>query len=84
MFLLANWFSVSAELTVELMRYDASNHPEPSKFDDWAKGGNCPYSYIHWQRCANFQEQREVWKPGPAKSAFELVLMLFEEKEIKR
>jgi hypothetical protein len=84
MLLLANWFSVSAKLTLELMRYDASNHPEPAKFDDWAKGGRCPYSGIRWQRCANFQENRELWKPGKAKSAFELVLILFAEKEIKR
>ena len=84
MLLLASWFSVSAELTLELMRYDAANHPEPSKFDDWAKGGNCPYSGIGWQRCANFEEQRDLWKPGKSKSALELVLMLFKEKEIKR
>jgi hypothetical protein len=84
MLLLAAWFSVSAELTLELMRYDASNHPKPSKFDDWAKGGNCPYSDIKWQRCANFQENRELWKIGVSKSALELVLMLFREKEIKQ
>ena len=84
MLLLAAWERVSAKLTLELMRYDASNHPEPAKFDDWAKGGRCPYSGIRWQRCANFQENRELWKPGKAKSAFELVLILFAEKEIKR
>ena len=85
MLLLAVWYSVSAELTLDLMRYDAANHPDPSKFDDWAKGGECPYSDIHWQRCANFHEDRELWKPGKTtKSALKLVLMLFKEKEIKR
>ena len=84
MLLLSSWYSVSAELTLELMRYDAANHPDPTKFDEWAKGGDCPYSGIGWQRCANFQEQIELWKPGPAKSALELVLMLFKEKEIKQ
>jgi hypothetical protein len=85
MLLLAAWDVVSAELTLELMRYDASNHPEPSKFDEWAKGGNCPYADVKWQRCANFQENRELWKPGKTtKSALELVMMLFAEKQIKR
>jgi len=85
MLLLASWYQVSAELTLKLMRYDAANHPEPTKFDEWAKGGDCPYADVKWQRCATFQENRELWKPGKAtKSALELVLMLFKEKEIKR
>ena len=85
MLLLAAWYSVSAELTLKLMRYDAANHPEPDKFDEWAKGGNCPYADVKWQRCANFQENIELWKPGKTtKSALELVMMLFAEKEIKR
>jgi hypothetical protein len=85
MLLLASWYQVSAKLTLKLMRYDAANHPEPTKFDEWAKGGDCPYADVKWQRCATFQENRELWKPGKAtKSALELVLMLFKEKEIKR
>jgi len=85
MLLLAAWEMVSAELTLKLMRYDAANHPEPSKFDEWAKGGNCPYADVKWQRCANFQENRELWEPGKTtKSALELVMMLFAEKQIKR
>jgi len=85
MLLLAAWEMVSAELTLKLMRYDAANHPEPSKFDEWAKGGNCPYADVKWQRCANFQENRELWKPGKTtESALELVMMLFAEKQIKR
>jgi hypothetical protein len=85
MLLLSAWYSVPAELTLELMRYDASNHPEPSKFDEWAKGGDCPYSDIKWQRCANFHQNRELWKAGKkTKTALELVLMLFAENNIKR
>jgi len=85
MLLLAAWEMVSAELTLKLMRYDAANHPEPSKFDEWAKGGNCPYADVKWQRCANFQENRKLWKPGETtESALELVMMLFAEKQIKR
>ena len=84
MLLLAEWFSVSTELTLELMRYDAANHPDPSKFDEWVAGKGCPYSGTGWQRSANFKEDPKLWKPGPAKSALELVLKLFVEKEIKR
>jgi hypothetical protein len=65
-----------------LMRYDASNHPKPHKFQEWADGGDCPYKG-GFPRVANFQEDRKLWKPGKAKSARELVLMLFKEKDIK-
>ena len=82
--LLADWGEVSDKLCTKLMRYDASNHPEPSKFDDWAKGGECPYTDSHWERAANFKEKKELWKAGEAKSALELVMMLFNEKNIKR
>ena len=81
-FLLCNWGEVSDELCLELMRCDASNHPHPEKFDEWASGGNCPYQGT-FARCANFRERRELWKSGKVKSARELVIMLFEEKAIK-
>jgi hypothetical protein len=80
--LLCDWGGVSDKLTLELMRYDASNHPDPSKFDKWAKGNKCPYGK-GFQRCANFKEKRDLWKSGKAKSARELMLMLFKEKNIK-
>jgi len=82
MLLLATWGNVSDKLCLELMRYDASNHPNPMRFDEWANGGDCPYQK-GFQRCANFQEVRELWKPGKSKSARELVLMLFKEKDTK-
>jgi len=81
-FLLCNWGEVSDKLCLELMRYDASNHPHPEKFDEWAGGGSCPYQ-SGFTRCAYFQEKKELWKKGKAKSARELVIMLFEEKKIK-
>jgi len=81
--LLCCWGTVSDELCLELMRYDASNHPHPEKFDEWAKGGKCPYDNEQFQRCANFQEKRELWKAGKSKSAYELVIMLFKETGIK-
>ena len=37
--LLATWGSLSDELTLEGMRYDAYNHPDPYAFDRWADGG---------------------------------------------
>lgn len=80
--LLCYWGAVSDKLTTALMRYDATNHPDPTKFTAWAQGAICPYS-IGFSRSANFHEKRLLWKPGKAKSARELVLMLFKEKEIK-
>jgi hypothetical protein len=64
------------------MRYDAANHPKPHKFQEWADGGDCPYNG-GFPRVAHFQERRECWKLGKSKSARELVLLLFAEKEIK-
>ena len=85
MFLLASWRKVSDALTTELMRFDADNHPNPKAFTAWAKGGDCPYTGVKWQRCAQFQEKKVLWKPGKCKmSALQLVEALFKEKEIKR
>ena len=81
MLLLCKWGKVSDKLTIELMRYDAQNSLYPERFDDWAKGGNCPL--VTFQRSVNFQEKRELWSKGETKTALELVLMLFKEKQIK-
>ena len=80
--LLINWSDISDELCLELMRYDAANHPDTKKFDEWVKTGECPYNKTHWQRSANFTEKKELWKPGQSKSALELVELLFKEKGI--
>jgi len=78
--LLANWGEVSDDLTIELMRFDARNCPDgENKFEIWSKGGKCPYKNCSVQRCANFKEERELWSPGPAKSALELMNLLLKE-----
>ena len=80
--LLAQWGEVSDTLCLELMRYDSSNHPDPTAFDKWAADPNskCPYSATNVIRCAHFQEKRELWSPGPSKSAYELMCMVLDEK----
>jgi len=79
--LLARWGQVSDDLCCDLMRYDAANHPQGSKaFTAWAKGGDCPYSNCEWARAANFQEWRELWKPGTSQSALKLAVRLLNEK----
>jgi len=84
MFLLINWGSVSEDLCLDLMRYDAENHPIPEKFLEWAKGGLCPYSSVNIVRVANFTENRELVKDDflsrPVKSAYELMQALIKEK----
>jgi len=84
--LLLNWGKVSDELCVELMRWDAWNHSDRSKFDEWLENGSCPYDSEKFQRAANFSESKELWEEhgyAQPKSAYELVMMLFKEKEIK-
>jgi hypothetical protein len=82
--LLASWGVVSDELCLDLMRYDAANHPEPGKFIEWANGGDCPYSSVQIIRAANFLEKRELIKPDfldrPVKSALQLCELLIAEK----
>jgi len=79
--LLARWGQVSDELCRDLMRYDAANHPKGSKaFAAWARGGPCPYPNCEWARAANFQERRELWKPGTSQSALKLAVRLLNEK----
>ncbi len=79
MFLLANWGRVSDQLTTELMRYDAANHPDPELFKAWADGGHCPYSSREVTRVAKFAEAEGLYKPGKSKSAYELMQMVVKE-----
>ena len=58
MILLANWIDVSDDLCINLMRFDASMHPNPEKFQAWASGGDCPYEDCKFQRAANFKQKR--------------------------
>ena len=78
--LLAHWGSVSAAMCLALMRYDASNHPRPESFEKWVKTGICPYDGVKVERAANFHENRKLWRPGPAKSAYELMVRVIREK----
>jgi uncharacterized protein YjbI with pentapeptide repeats len=83
MFLLASWFTVSDKLTLDLMRYDASNHPYPEAFLEWAKDGKCPYNNVKIQRSANFQEKRSLITDNflklKVRSAYELMQDLLKE-----
>ena len=82
MMLLASWGEVSPALCRDLMRYDAANHPDGTRaFTKWAKqDGDCPYADLKIQRAASFTECREHWKPGPAQSAYKLMVRLIREK----
>jgi len=78
----ANWGQVPEDLCLDLMRYDASNHPAGvAAFDRWALDGPCPYAVVETQRCANFQESRSIWQnrpttDAPVPTALELVRRL--------
>jgi len=85
MVLLANWTGdLTVELTADLMEYDASCHPDRTKFDDWAAGGSCPYDGVKIQRAANFKEVKSLWGQGKLCGAYSLMMRLFTEQEIKR
>ena len=58
-----NLGQLSDELTLELMRRDAWAHPKPEAFDEWARGGPCPYQ--NEDRFWLFKLKKELWKPGP-------------------
>jgi hypothetical protein len=64
MVLMAWWGSVNESLTRALMVYDRANHPEPSKFEQWAKTGRCPFDNAKWGRSAFFRERPELWGPS--------------------
>ena len=78
--LLAQWGTLPDALTLDLMRYDAANHPKPERFSRWASGGPCPYAGLSIARAANFQERRGLIKADflslPVKSAWELACEL--------
>jgi len=81
MLLLADWGAVSPGLCRELMRYDAANAPDGTKrFNAWVKGGRYPYADLKIQRVAYFTQDRWHWRPGPAKSAYDLMVMCLRER----
>ena len=81
MILMASWDSVSDVLCRDLMTYDAACHSDPSKFDVWAKGGDCPYSGEKIQRAANFEEARSLWDANaPLCRPYDLMIRVLREK----
>jgi len=71
-----HWGEVPDDLCTDLMRWDAANHPDPSAFDRWAKGGACPYAGIAFARAANFHERRDLWSPGAPPRPYDLAIRL--------
>ncbi len=84
MVLLANWGTVSDSLCLDLMVYDAFNHPEPSAFLRWNESAVCPYNRMKIERSARFVEKRSLIKPDflsiKPKSAYALMQALLSEK----
>ena len=80
--LLANWGEVSDQLCADLMIFDASCHPEPTKFDVWANGGECPYNGVQVERAAQFSEKKNLWnsKVGVVCRPYDLMVRLLTEK----
>ena len=71
--------NISDEIILELMRLDADAHPKPELFDEWAKGGNCPYENEERWWC--MPEKREVWKPGkPTMKLSDLIMAICREE----
>ena len=80
--LLASWEEVAPQLCADLMVFDASCHPEPTKFDVWANGGECPYLGVAVERAAQFKESKEIWnqKVGVICRPYDLMMRLINEK----
>jgi hypothetical protein len=71
--------NISDEIILELMRWDAQAHPEPELFDEWAKGGPCPYQ--NEERWWWMTENKEVWKAGkPTMKLSDLVLEICKQE----
>jgi len=81
MVLLAHWGEVGDNLTIELMRYDASCHPDPTAFDRWSASddGLCPYNDVKVQRACYFRERRGLWSPGSSKRPYDLMVAVIRE-----
>ena len=76
--------TLSDDLTLELMRRDAYAHPHPKRFDEWAKGGRCPYQ--NEEHFWVFNLRSDLWSPGlPQMTDRDLIKAICMEKgwEIK-
>jgi len=74
MMLLANWGNVSPDLCIQLMRYVVANRPGSSACGV-ESAGYPDDALMRTDRCAHFVEEVEIYSPGPALSAFELMRM---------
>ena len=82
MALLASWGDVSDSLCADLMLFDAACHPDPTAFDRWVEGGDCPYTGVNVQRAARFRERKELWGKGELCRPYDLFMRLLAEKTI--
>jgi len=78
--LLAFWGEVSDELCQNLMQYDAWFHQNPEAFENWAINDECPYNDALYQRSANFEEKKHLFKPGIPPRGFDLMIQVIREK----
>jgi len=81
--LLAWWGQVSPALCRDLMRLDASAHPDPAAFARWAKGGTCPYNGTTIRRVCDFAENPKHWRAGKPPTIWSLLCRLLAEKGCK-
>jgi len=78
--MMASWGELSDDLTVELMRLDASALPNgEALMNDWTNGGSCPLRMGGKDRVVLFKEKKRLWSPGPAKPLWELWEMIAKE-----
>lgn len=59
----AGWSILSNKMIKLGMAYDAQHHSNPELFDEWAKGGNCPYYENVNIRKIHFPQQKKLWDP---------------------
>ena len=82
--LVAFWGDVSEELCRDMMRLDASAHPEPRLFDNWAYyDAGCPYLDSYISRVCYFNEDPDFWKSGRPPSLWRIWCRLAAEKNVK-
>lgn len=84
--LLHHWGVLSPKLTALCMAYDAQNHPDPEKFEKWAKGGGCPYAGKRIPRAILFCENRSYYDRkliSKSINPYKLLDLIFAEKNIQ-
>jgi hypothetical protein len=81
--LTANWKNISDSSALDLLRYNAFNHPQPERFFLWKEFGVNPYTGLNIQHAANFLERPNLIKDDfltiSVKSAYSLMNMLLKE-----